>query len=344
MSGYEPPADEIVYLLPNAIRLHTDYDVRPFSARQGPSQEETKRIERLARSIEDNGQIESLVLTPERVLVAGHRRRVAVMLINERRSARGQPLVRLRCQIDHSGGDMRRKAIQSNLQRREATVMDIAFLCAQLREQHDWRGWPGTKALGEYLGLDPVTVSQNEFFLGAEKELQNKLHDGLISAQSARVLMAATPSAEERQKLLARAAVIQAENRTSDLVDRYHSGKLSPRAATKGMVALRNAEAAPETTRIKHPAVIQAIRERHLTAQVSPAASKKMALSRAELLHAIGQFDDASYLPAAREFARYFTGEFAKGRGTVDELRARFQALWMPSNTGAAAARKTVAD
>ena len=322
-----------LYLLPREITLCARYNVRPFS---NASDEEDKRIELLAASIEASGQLDAVVITPNQELIAGHRRRRAIIVANERRSARGQPLLRVRCHVDPTGGDYRRKAIQSNLHRRDSSVMDLAYLITQIREEHDWRGWPGTKKVAEYLGVEPATVVNTEKFMGAERELQNKLHAGVISAQSAHDLMRASDSPGERQELLRRAAEIQVENRTDQIMEAFQSGRMRSRDAAANLRKQRDALEQPDM-RIRHPAIVQAIREKHAaTPRVNGGARplKRIALTRAELLDALIQFDAPTYPLPVRLFARYFVEQYATGQGTSEELQQRVHALAQIFDTG----------
>jgi ParB-like chromosome segregation protein Spo0J len=325
----DPITLDRIYLLPNQISTLPRYNVRPFSSTSEASAGEDRRVEELALSLETVGQLDAVILTPEHVLIAGHRRRRAAIILNERRSARGQSLFQLRCVIDSSGGDLRRKGIISNLHRRESSPMDMAYLIAQIRKDNNWVGWKGAKSVGEYLGIDPATVHSFEFFLRAEKELQNKIHDGTISAQSARDLMKELATPRERQEAIERAAEIQKEDYLEKQLDRYHRGKQT-RAQTTAAI-----QDSGTNQRVEHPAVIKAIRERHTVTTTKHASTKKLCLSRAEILEALAQLDSDAYSETARSFARYLVRQFAQGMGTVEELRAKFMAVGPDEHTSA---------
>lgn len=311
---------KIIYLLPNKIDTHPKFNVRPFSSTVDASANEDKRIEELALSIETLGQLDAVILTPEHVLVAGHRRRRAIIICNERRTARGESLLPVKCVINTDGGDMRRKGIISNLHRRQTSAMDMAYLITQLRKENSWIGWKGTKALSEYLGINEATVTSFEHFLSAEKELQNKIHEGIVSAHSARALMRALPTPEERQEVLARAAEVQSEDLLEKQLDRYKRGKQTLAQTT---AAIQDPKA---VLHIKNPAVIKAIRERH-TVTTTRVTSKRLCLSRAELLAAMSEFDCDAYPETHRSFARYFVHQFALGNGSLEELKVKFLAV-----------------
>lgn len=300
---------ECINLLPPEIRLDPYFAVRPYS--QENTDDEDKRVEKLAASLEELGQTDALLITEDHRLIAGHRRRRAAILINEARTRVGKPLFRLRCSIDLSGGDLRRKAIHSNLHRRENSAMDMAYLCTCLRNEHDWRGWPGTKRLSDYLGVDAATINQYEKLMGVERQVQNRVHLGQLSVQSALDLLKVPQG--QRLSALARAQEIQEEEDLDRTLARYRNGKQSIAKTT---------ELIQEPTRhVARPAVIKAIRERHIV------TTQKISLSRSELVRSIGQFDANGFTQEQRDFARYFASEYAPGLGSPEELRRRFERI-----------------
>lgn len=321
MSDSPANNQETVYLLPNQIITSPRFNVRPFSSESNEIEE--KLIEKLAQAIESVGQLDALVITPDKVLIAGHRRRKAAIIINERRTARGASLLKLRCSIDATGGDLRRKSIISNIHRKANSAMDLAYLIAQIREENHWQARACTAKVAAYLGVDTATVYQHEKFLSVERELQNKIHDGTLSAYSALDLIKQLPSATERSAAVERAAEIQCEDKLEKTLNNYAAG----RSTLEETTAALNKNPA---RRIEHPAIIKAIRERHT---VSTKHAPKLALSRSELIQSIAQFDSADYPEPARDFARYWVNQHAIGVGTSEELRNKFRAVFqVPSN------------
>lgn len=305
-----------IALLPAQIITHPRYNVRPFSSEC--SEIEDQEIEMLAGSIEKMGQLDPALITPEHILIAGHRRRRAVLIINEKRSARGQSLLRLRCSIETSTADLRKRAIVSNLHRKETSPMDLACLIAEIRREYDWQGFAGVAKVAEYLGINTATVTQHERLNGIEKELQHKIHTKQISAQSAFDLIRVLKHPDARMKAIERAREIQEEDRTDKALEDHRSGKKSHDETIKSL------NMAPRT-RIEHPAIVKAIRESHTTIK-----AKKLALSRSELIHSISQFDSDSYPEPIRVFARYWVKVFAQGQGTAEDLIAKILAITQP--------------
>lgn len=311
---------ETVFLLPSQILTNPRHNVRPFSSESTDTEDDF--IERLAATIERDGQMDALVITPGHELIAGHRRRKAVMVINERRSARGCSLLKLRCAVDATGGDLKRKAIISNLHRKANSAMDLAYLITQIRQEHQWVGYPGALKVADYLGVDVTTIRQHEKFLSAEKDLQNRIHNGTISAQSAFDLMNNLKSPADRSEAVIRAAEIQAEDKLEKTLENYRTGAVSLDKTTD---ELRREPG----KRIEHPAIVKAIRERH-TVTSHTTGRHKLTRSRAELINSIAQFDSDDYSDAARGFARYWANTYSMGIGTTAELQAKFRAI-MPA-------------
>jgi ParB/Sulfiredoxin domain len=309
-------SESSLLLLPHEIHIDQRYNVRPFS---GNSVREEERIRELSASMDSLGQLDNLLLTPDQVLIAGHRRRKAALMLNESRTAMGRPLMRLRCSVDSSNGDLRRKAISSNLHRRDQSPMDLAFLMVQIRQEYSWQGPDGTRQLCKYLGICRMAVSQYERLLSCEKQLQDRIHEGIVSLQSALDLLKTLPSPAERAKALERAVAIQEENLTERAMAAYQRNPRNRAIVTRTLTA-------PRARRIEHPAIVAAIREQR--------TGKCGCLSRAELVGSIAQFDQGDYPEPVRQWARYFTSVYAQGLGTSQELRKKFeQALSVTEKT-----------
>jgi ParB/RepB/Spo0J family partition protein len=295
---------EVIELLPNQIRTLPEYNVRLWS---GNGEEEL--IIALARQIEESGQEEAAIVVPvaikngpeDYVLVAGHRRLQAVQLVNERRSARGKGLLRLRCVVDRSERDHLHTAIATNVQRRNLSPMDLALLIERLRKKFKWAGQTGTAQVAAYLGVLRITVTQHERLRTLSDDLQEQVHRGTLTPQSAFELMPFPP--EERPRILHRAREIQSER---DAAAEEEKGE----------------EAVATVPHIQHPAMRQAVRER-----TSVAVRPMPPLDRRELLEAVEQFDADPYgWPdgAVRRWVRYFVDEYARGRGDEAEMRRLF--------------------
>lgn len=299
-----------ILLLPDQIRTDDRFtSLRGWSSDQ---EDEAKRIERLAASIEREGQLDDCILIPNGdgyVLYAGHRRRRAVALLNQQRALRAQPLLKVRCRIDRAGGDVKRRAIASNLHREGFSPMDLALIIRDLRRDNKWEGPRGTKAIAEYLQTSMATIGQHERFLDAPGEIQAELHARRISAETAFTLLKAAP--EKVREVLDRAEDIQAA--TDARRDRPDRNKAHREAGTK-----------PKRFPLEKPAVVEAMRE------TEGAIARPIVLSRTELIESIEQFDADSYgYPdgAVRQWVQYFVDKFSKGMGTPETFRKKFDAM-----------------
>lgn len=299
------PANEF-WLRPEEIVIDPRF-ARPKYGEQS-EEREAQRIEKLATSMDAVGQLDTAIVTqfdetPGYVLVGGHRRRRALIRLNEKRTANAQPLLRLRVRIE-AGGDLRRKSLAHNVQRNGYSAMELAVLIQELRSEHNWEGVKGTKHIVEYLGLDHATITQHEKFLTAPREVQENLEEGRLSALGAHEMLNVTPGKES--EVLERAKKIQAEK----------DKKLTAKARKK-----REEAGIEPGQKIEHPAVVQAIRE------TEGAATEPIALSKKEILASIEQFDSPAYPEPVKAWAKYFTDSFATGSGTYVTMRHKFDAM-----------------
>jgi ParB-like chromosome segregation protein Spo0J len=301
-------------LKPEQFNVSEKYNVRRYP---GDEELEAKRIERLANVIERDGQLDAVIVTIEdgleNVIIAGHRRRRAISMLNERRTAKGQPLMTVRARLD-TDGDLKRKARTSNVQREDLSPMDLALEIQTIREEHKWEGFPGAKKVADYLGIELTTVTQHEKLLTGSKEVQEKVHAGELTTQSAFDMLNVKP--EAIVPVLERAQEIQEQK------DR----RLTPRARKR-----REGKGIEDGSRIEHPAVVQAIRE------TPNATDKPIARTRKEILETLEQFDSPAYGHpdgAVNIFIRYFIDKFAAGIGTPDTMRKKFDAMVLKAPKG----------
>jgi ParB/RepB/Spo0J family partition protein len=354
---------EVLFLLPQHISVDERYNVRPWSGRDEQDlATETKLIEELAASIERDGQLDAGVVVPgktenEFVLIGGHRRRRAIALINERRSASGESLLRMRVWVDRLDPTAAfRKAVVSNIQRRNLSPMDLALLIQQVKQQNKWEGFPGAKKTAQFLGVSTATVTQHEKLMALAhsdkgQQVQEAVHRGVLSAQSAFDLIAAQKAGLDSGEVMARAAGEQAEQ----------NAKIKARGGE-----VRNA------SKIENPSVRRAIREIQEENQgkgagkskgIDPGASqgaKKgipegMATTetasepeivpiakrtRRELLEFFESQDGpANGYPdsAVRVFVRYFVDKYAEGVGTDRTLQAKWDKATEKADQGSKA-------
>ena len=304
---------EVLFLLPQEIRTDEKYNVRRWRA-DGADEREVKELEALGASIERDGQIDAGVvvalLEPDDLgewylLTQGHRRRRALTIVNERRTAEGKGQLRMRVVVDRSGGDHLRKAAVGNIQRKNYTPMDLLMLIKRIREEYKWEGFKGAKRVAEYLGVDVATVTQHERFDKADPLLQEKLHDGVLSAQSGFELLSVKP--ERRVEVMELAEQIQTDQVVEQAVADTEAGRVTPEAAAAKIQASQK--------RVKHPAVRAAIRQ----TPDAVAEGGKSPRTRKEILEFFDEQDGpGNGWPdgAVRQWVRYFVDKWAAGEGT----------------------------
>jgi len=214
--------EEIIQLLPNEILVDERYNVRPWTSDEGASDVEAKSIELMADSIEQHGQFDAGIVEPSKTktadgkerftLVAGHRRRKAIAMVNERKAAKSQPLLHMRLRVDRSGADMKRIAAQSNLHRDNPNPMDLAKLIENLRKEFGWgHDMAGHKLVMRYLNVTLPTVLQHQRILEADPEIQKRLASGQLSMKTAHQL-AVGVKPEMLPEILKNAERIQTES------------------------------------------------------------------------------------------------------------------------------------
>jgi ParB-like chromosome segregation protein Spo0J len=265
-------------------------------------------------------------------LTCGHRRLKAIQLVNERRVSKAKAPLRMQVVVDRSGRDHLQTAIVTNIQRKNLSQMDLALLIERLRGKFGWQGYAGVKSLSKYLGLSQATITQTEKLrTELSDELQERVHLGIITAQSALELMLARP--ELRPEIVKRAEELQAEeDRRRESLDYSQQAAMGSEgdensAREDGWVP--PSERKPK--RIQHPNIRKAIREQ------GPEVPDQPPLNRKELLQAIEQFDSPEFGwadGAARKFVRYFVDQYATGKGKPKKLQTLFTAMTVGAYQG----------
>lgn len=178
-------------------------NVRPWSAKVGDTEAEIKKIEALAATIEEEGQIQPVrvrwQLAPGAInsedgyyeLIAGRRRKKAIELINAGRKA-GEELRIVAIVSTESTSDPKafRQAAIENWHREGLSPMDMAADIATVRGNFKWQGSKGTKKVAEFFKVSPATITQYETLLKLPKELQGKVHTGELTRDNAFMLAA----------------------------------------------------------------------------------------------------------------------------------------------------------
>lgn len=359
---------EIRFLLPEELVALPEYDVRPY--KDGDAELEAKKIERLARSIEELGQRDDCEAVPFRgengtecyAITIGNRRKRAIALINSKRTANAKPLLRVRVAIDRSGRDILKKAWHSNGQREQPTVMDLALLCIRKCEEERWdQNYSAWKKCAVFFGVDTASITQAMRIVKSDDPVvMRAVADGRISAASAFDLLT-EPDPKVRAAALEKAEEIEAERRP----DKVREVKRTDPATGKTVTDV-------EMPRVENPAVRKGLRKaqeeaRGVTeplpdgpetpfdgpepatisttgapeASVSPVppalAPRPLPLKRQEILEFFEEKDGPAYGHpdgAVRKFVNYFVAEYVAGRGNQKTADKLFDAMVKGADRG----------
>lgn len=323
-------------LRPEDLIVDPKFDIRKYG---DGDPNELSKVERLSRTIERDGQLDAGIVIPhpsgngKYVLIAGHRRRRAYMLANERRSANGQSLLKMTVKVDRSGGDPLRKACVSNMQREQLTPMELATLISRIRSENNWLNFVGAKKVAEYLGIDVTTVTQHDRFLSADEATKRELQDGTLTAHGAFTMLTVKPA--ERADVIERAKGkqrdIDARKITEPAIGHGDRAKVAPPSDSHADNKERE-----DSGKLTQPAIIAAIRD---TPDVS---EKPIPRTRKELIEFFMGLDGPAYgfsNGATRQFVDYFCNAFAVGSGTEKTMLRKFDSMVAGSDPGTESSR-----
>lgn len=330
MSGPE------IMLRPEEILIDARFDIRRYS---DENPDEIKKVERLSRTIEQRQLDAGVVISNgsgKFILYAGHRRRKAIILANERRSQAGQSLLKMRVVVDSSGLDPLRAAIQSNMQRENLSPMELANLIKRVRKENDWSGFPGAKKVADYMGIDITTVTQHERFHTAAPEIREALHNGSLTPQGAFSMM--NVKKPEVADVLEKAKEQQKRINKRSLDAKAAKGEVAESQMTSEEVQ-QEKEAAP--IKITQPAIIAAIRE------TPEAVARVIPMTRKEIIEFFMELDGPAYgfmNGATRQFLDYFCNSLCPGRGDKKKALKKFDAMCANADQGTQAKADKAAD
>jgi len=289
---------ELVYLLPEEIELDEDTNVRPFSTEA--TEREVETIQVLAETIDEEGQTQAVEVRKVRdqyLLVDGHRRREAILLINAGKDAGELPL-KIKAIVEGDMGDAQafRHALLANIHRVDFTPMDFAADVKAIRERFpDAKGRLGTKWVADFLKVSPAQVTTHEKLLRLPKDIQTKIHEGIYSADFGFELSNVKP--EERTTVLAAAARAQITENVKEGA-KAAAGKAAKKAG------------ATKKGGVKSKHVRKAARE-------AGAQKKVKSRTRGEIIEYFTMRDAPDWGldgSLTREFLRVFAEEFVTGK------------------------------
>lgn len=249
--------DQLIYLPPEEVLFPDELDVRPWSKLIGPTELEIEEIDKLAKTIDEEGQIDPIKVrvNPEGKYEAltGSRRVQAILQINAGKGKNEKPL-RVKAIVSDEPikqAHAFRQAAISNIQRKSLSPMDFAACIKTVKE--NVKGFATPKTLAEYFAVSPATISQHLKLLELPNDIQMRVHKGELSNDAAFALVNVKP--EKRAEVLAKGAEIQqaeaAKTDTPQTITPVAQGtqpppKKAPRK-TKTVKARHVKEAARET-------------------------------------------------------------------------------------------------
>lgn len=183
--------DERLMMLSTTEIIEPEFtNVRPWTVKMGDDEEEFKRIEALAQTIEEGGQVQPVrvIATGEGYkLIAGRRRKRAIELINAGRKAGSDELLIQAVVVPDTTTEMDafRQAVVENWHRENISPMDMAADIERIRTEMKWTGKKGTKQVASLLKVSPATITQYEKLLSLPEELQAKVHTGELTRDDA---------------------------------------------------------------------------------------------------------------------------------------------------------------
>lgn len=316
---------EAIYLKPEELLIDERFNMRPYSSK---IEDEDKAVESLSLAIEKQGQLDPIIVIPslptfssdhpeqdERyVIIAGHRRRRALALLNSRLEQKHNGTakrVAAWCVVDRRAGDPVQKAFSSNWDRKNPSPMDVAFKIKELRKEFGDE-FAGTKKIGRYLGMNAASVTQYEKLIGpgCSGELQKALHDGTLSMDSVLEVLKAKVQPEKQPEVIKAAREIQ----KSEAKEKSEKAS-TPEKAEKALKA-------GEKARIEKPAVKKAIKRAVPEASLKPSFREFKDLLEGLDGPAYGNQDGA-----VREWVRYTIDKYLEGEGTETTWVKKFDAM-----------------
>ena len=164
-------------------------NVRPWTSKES-DEEELKKIELLAETIQEEGQIQPVVVRKngngKYELVAGRRRKRAIELINAGRE-KGKEL-KVSAVVSVSANQNQnafRQATIEKIHREQINPMDMAVNINNVREKFGWKGTKETAKVAAFFKVSKASVIQYEKLLQLPVEVQKKVHKGELTRDDA---------------------------------------------------------------------------------------------------------------------------------------------------------------
>ena len=315
---------ELLFLDPSQIEIDAEVNVRPFSATHDQTDEDGIQLQRLIKSIEENGQEQPVIVRPNGgeafKLVAGNRRLAAINIVNAGREEKDQIKVMA---VISEAKDVFRAAYDENDKRQDMTPMNKCLNFKFIREREGWTGAKGDKKVAEYFGVNVATVVQYRKLEALSPEIQNKIHQGVLSMDAALVVANVgkdlTPEGKkELQEQIVADAEIEERKRLAAAGDEE-----AETAVVTGVAGKSKKKASKTKTRqakggkggVSAASVKKAARDK----------GEKLSRNRKTILEWFEGENGPAYRDNVRDFLTYFI-KWADGDGTDRTLGQKFEA------------------
>jgi ParB/RepB/Spo0J family partition protein len=298
-----PTLGELKTVSLKQLKLDPHTDVRSGTK----AKDEEEKIDQLAKSIYETGQIQPLFVRPDSepdtyLITAGRRRFLAFHRIWEKTNEERPILIVVKDQTDEEAWAA---SLQENLQRRQFSPIELAqnILDIKKRKGFDAEDW--SKHVAEFLHVSRATVTQHARLLELKADVRNKVHKGDLSVQSALDLLDVKES--KRDEVLAKAETLAEEEEA--VAPAKGKGK-EAKGKGKGKSGKDASEDEPEKGKVKRKHVLAAARESEALKQDKPR-------TRGEIVGFFQAILDAApgnYPEAITDFASTFVNRYATGK------------------------------
>lgn len=299
--------------------------------RSGPAgKDETVRIDNLAKSMYEEGQLQPIVVRPGTdgtyLLIAGRRRFLAKQLIAKHLADNKQlnsPVTIDAIVVDKDDDQAYIAAIQENLQRKQFSPIELAGNIAEIRRRKDFNGPDWSKQVADFLRVSRATVTTHAALLELPVDIRAKTHRGELTAQMAFDLLsvAKAKGTAKAQEVLADA---EEAAKTEAAEKAAKAGKPGKGKSNEPTPVSGSKNSVPDKARVTREHILDAARKTD---------SIQKPRTRAEILalfEAVLESADP-YPPLMVDFCKTLVTRYATGlvgdRGILNKLDAISEAL-----------------
>jgi ParB/RepB/Spo0J family partition protein len=314
--------------------------------------DERVRIERLADTIAEEGQLQPILVRRKNghyAVVCGRRRIAAISELKRR----GMPLLVASYVTQMDDAEAYRAALIENIQRRNFTPVAFARLIADVRAKNQWQSGDHTKDVARFFGVSPAQITTHERLLELPVEIQERVESDGWAAQCAFDLAAVEPEhrqaviglaqdlaqAEEkkkRKKALSEGKVKGGVKTIQSSTDDSQVAPPTPPIEPTGQVNVNSSgsvDPADDSSASSHMPVDEAkakVKRKHIlaAARITPGALQQdKARTRKEIIEFFTELTGPAYPPLMRNFASHFVDSYCPGKTDEKALLNRWNAI-----------------